>query len=258
MQSIKFLARSLSLLFPKNCLVCKRRHRQVDLCRSCTPKIPATLSSDRCTTCFSATFNLDSGGRCNLCRVYPLALGKIRYLWPLEGKAKTLIHAMKYAPSVKLCKISGTIAAKALLPLFGASDWDMVVPIPSSAKSLGERGFNQCRILAECVASAIREQKSIELSTTALIHRGNNMSQASLPYEKRISNTRKAFKASDTDIAGKNILLIDDVITTGATATSATLTLLNAGAAAVDLLVLTRANNFAEHRRLIWKGYTPR
>jgi predicted amidophosphoribosyltransferase len=169
-------------------------------------------------------------------------------LWSYTGNARDYITAMKYRPSVWLCRNAGQLLADYLVPLFVNCRWDMIVPIPSSINSLQDRGFNQCLIMARPVAKAAHAS----ISALTLRHAGCRAAQASLHTAKRIANVRRSFAAAQT-AKGKRILLLDDVITTGATSTSAGLALIKAGARSVDLLALARASTWEQHRQIIYR-----
>lgn len=227
-------------MFPYYCLVCRRRLRRSYLCRCCRPQ--SFLGVRRCQWCFTICFSLDEAQRCEVCRLQPLPY-RLRYLWEYEGKAQSLISKMKYAPSPKLCKEAGQIMAQQLESVFSVGAWDVIMPVPSSKRSLCERGFNQCLIMAKEVAKLCHSEINI-FDLTQIKQRAT---QASLPYKKRILNVRNSFK-STTAVQGKTILLIDDVSTTGATLLAASQALYEAGAFMVDSYVLARSKTWISHR----------
>lgn len=161
---------------------------------------------------------------------------QLRALWKYTNSARDFITAMKYHPSQHLARIAGKELAAALPHLFKSFDWDLVVPIPSSPNRLAKRGFNQCTLLAKPIAAVL--PRSCRLSPQALTHQGHNRPQATLPTHLRWKNMQGAFIGNQQLVSDKRILLIDDVITTGASINAATAALLISGAAAVDVLVL--------------------
>lgn len=168
----------------------------------------------------------------------------MRFLWGYNGAARRLVNVMKYHPSPALCKVAGELLANALPSLELGSDFDLVVPIPSSRSNLILRGFNQCDILAEYVAAALE----IDLDYLALRHTKKITPQASLSHNERLQNMKNTFAVSSKKIIGKRILIVDDVITTGATTNSAAQALLRGGAAAVGVLALIRSDNWLNFR----------
>ena len=151
--------------------------------------------------------------------------------------ARQAIWEIKYRKNEKIlgsfCKIFyeymlDEIADKALFSDFKNP---ILVPIPSSKSRLKERGYNQCELIAEELAR-IDEGKNFALCLDALEKIKDLPSQTSLKNRnERLSNLKGCFSAANPDkISGANIILIDDVITTGATMSEAKKTLLRAGA----------------------------
>ena len=168
----------------------------------------------------------------------------LRYLWEYSGLYREVIHTIKYKPSKRLCTAISKSIAESIEPLFPSADWDLIVPIPSSKQALLRRGFNQCAILA----AAISVRVGVPWSIFALTHHGYRARQAEVSREKRYSNVRRALRAGTSAAAGKRILLVDDVLTTGATAGVAATALLGAGADAVDLFTIARAGSWSSTR----------
>jgi len=158
---------------------------------------------------------------------------------------------MKYRPSLRLTRLAGAWLQEALPGLFRYTDWDLIIPLPSSPRSFYRRLYNQCHILAAQIAGVLAPRA--RLDCLSLRHCGCRAPQASLAHDKRISNVRTAFRADQRSLTGRRILLIDDVITTGATSTAAALALCEAQAATVDLLALARAHVWSEYRAEIFR-----
>lgn len=115
--------------------------------------------------------------------------------------------------------------------------WDAVVPVPLHPRRLRWRGFNQSQELARAAARRI----GAELLHRALERTRETIPQTELSGSERKENIKDAFYAESGQIAGKRLLLVDDVLTTGATLEECARTLKRAGAASVDVLVLARA-----------------
>lgn len=239
------------ILFPSFCLICKRRLHGEVLCRQCYPTL-APRGVGCCTRCQSLTTELDSSRHCEGCRLLPLPIHEIRYLWSYEGRARDLITCIKYKPSYYLAKLAGEILKQNYRELFHTPNWDLLVPIPTSSQSLKVRPFNLCELMGR----AINERAP--LTKKALRHLGCRAPQASLSPEDRLKNVRGAFLADPVVVRGREILLIDDVITTGATYSAATKALLDAGAVRVSLLALARSPSWQEFRALTYNIDTPR
>lgn len=122
------------------------------------------------------------------------------------------------------------------LPL-ESGDIDVVIPVPLHRKRLWWRGFNQAAILAQEIARRI----GAPLDTAALVRTRATRPQTARDHDERIRNVRGAFAArKPRRIAGRGVLLVDDVMTTGATTDECARTLIRAGAASVDVFTLAR------------------
>lgn len=118
---------------------------------------------------------------------------------------------------------------------FDIKQFDHIIPIPLHPSRLRERGFNQSQLLA----AEISRQYKISLSFKNLIRARATEHQTLLSEKERWTNIYGAFRIKNpAKLAGKNILIIDDLLTTGATASEAALTLKSAGAKTVGILTL--------------------
>jgi ComF family protein len=159
---------------------------------------------------------------------------------------RALIHALKYdrlqaaAPGLgqMLAHVIQQITAEGLTEL-------LIVPVPLHRSKHVERGFNQSRLIAiEAIACARRQNPSCRLvhAPSTLMRLRSTESQAGLTPRQRRLNVRGAFGVSDpAAVAGRKVLLVDDILTTGATARAASRVLMEAGAEAVWVATLARA-----------------
>jgi len=116
-----------------------------------------------------------------------------------------------------------------------------VVPVPLHARKQAQRGFNQAEMIARAALQQLARPKRFELSTGVLVRRRETGSQIGLTRHQRRENLRGAFAVSDpTRIVKRDILLIDDVLTTGTTASECARVLLRAGAARVWVATVAR------------------
>jgi len=167
---------------------------------------------------------------------------------------RAAIHALKYDRMRPAAGRMGRMLAQAISTLVPDAPGEMlVVAVPLHQSRHADRGFNQARLLAGHALAALRTTHPtwrLSLASSALIRLRATESQASLTPRKRRKNLRGAFKVSDPhEIAGRHILLIDDVLTTGATARAASRVLLQAGAASVWVATLARAKRYSPPRR---------
>jgi ComF family protein len=152
-----------------------------------------------------------------------------------DGPARRLVHRLKYSDRAELARPMGAWMARAGADVLG--DADVVAPVPLHAHRLWMRRFNQAAALAREIAR--RGGKPFE---PALLQRVKaTRSQVGLSREQRIENMQGAFRAAPgARIRGRRVALVDDVLTSGATANAAARALLRAGAAEVDLIVFAR------------------
>jgi ComF family protein len=156
------------------------------------------------------------------------------------------IHALKYNRLHPAARVLGRMLAQAIAKLAGqAPDEMLVVPVPLHRNKHAQRGFNQARALAEAAVSDLRKTHPawrLELAVSTLLRLRATESQAGLSPRERRLNVRGAFSVADrSQVAGKHILLIDDILTTGATARAAAQALVQAGAESVWVATLARA-----------------
>ncbi len=141
-----------------------------------------------------------------------------------------------------------SMAAEAPTPM-------LVVPVPLHPRRQRERGFNQARLLAASALQSLRRTHSgwaLQLSPASLIRHRETAPQALLaPHQRRINLARAFRVAEPRQIKGRNILLVDDIVTTGATARACAQALLDAGASSVSIAALARAQLSVENGRWI-------
>lgn len=215
-------------LFPARCLGCGRRG--VELCDACAktwPVFPGAL----CPRCLS---RLSLGATCRVCRSLPPSLHSVRASFPYEGLARTAVHTLKFR------------SGRYLIPLMGAHlrataqqrplRVDLVVAVPIAPAHLRERGFNQAALLAAELAPAL----GADLKPGAL-ERQDRPAQRFLTRMQRRRNLLGAITCPDPELVrGRSILLVDDVMTTGATLSVCADVLATAGAQRVYALVFAR------------------
>lgn len=241
MRPSAILAHALSVLAPCCCLVCGRPTAKAAVCSGCRPPAPLDAAA-KCRQCFSFAALTDEAGRCPVCRALPLPYSRVRYLWQYEGRVRRFIVSMKYKPSVQLCRLSAEMLAAHVGEVYPGERWDLIAPVPSSRAHILRRGFNQCDVLARALRSygPVRDALRVVRKAPA---------QASLPHARRLSNVRRLIEATE-DLCGLSVLLVEDVITTGATTAAAAMALLDCGARTVEVLALSRAaiwNSFRGH-----------
>ncbi len=163
-----------------------------------------------------------------------------------QGRMKDAIHALKYDRLHPAARGLGRMLARAIAQLADQAPGAMlVVPVPLHRAKLAQRGFNQARMLAGEALKLLQKSHPawrLTLAPGVLVRLRATESQAGLtPWERRM-NLRGAFKAGDpAAVKDRDVLLIDDIMTTGATARAAARALIEAGAASVWVATLARA-----------------
>ncbi len=230
-----------SLLFPDDCRICGTallKISRIPVCAACL-RAPQPLAADffcsSCRTPFLNEFPLDQYGRCALCRSGLRGFDSAYCFGQYEGGLRELIHLFKYGRMKPLTKPLSSYLAAAL-PM--DRQFDAVVPVPLHWRRAWSRGFNQSELLARAMArrSGIRVLNSLVRSRATA-------AQAGLTNTKRRQNVSNAFRMKrGRSVQGLRILLVDDVMTTGATGSACALALKRAGAKSVALLTLARVD----------------
>ena len=230
-----------SLLFPDDCRVCGQplRHiSRVPVCRPCL-KAPEPFSPDyfciSCRTPFQNGFPLDSEGRCALCRSGLRGFDAAYCFGSYEGVLRELIHLFKYG---RIPTLAGPLCDFLAAALPRDERVDAIAPVPLHWWRKWRRGFNQSELLARALS------KRTGLPVIAALRRTRPTAvQAGLSNTARRRNVTGAFRGRTTvSLQGKHVLLIDDVMTTGATASACAIALKRAGADRVALLTLARVD----------------
>jgi ComF family protein len=206
------------------------------------------LSDSACARCGDALESPAALGSslCRACRLAPPPFEKALSYGLYDGRLRGAIHALKYDRIQAIGRtlgglLSQTIALLAAELPAGA----LLIPIPLHRGKLAQRGFNQARALAEAAIVKLRHTQPewpVELAPRTLMRLRPTESQAGLSPRQRRINVRGAFSVSDpAAVTGKDVILIDDIMTTGATARAAAHTLRRAGAASVHVATLARA-----------------
>ena len=187
----------------------------------------------RCRSPFLNRAPLDESGRCALCRLGLNGFDQVYSFGAYEGVLRKLIHVFKFEGVRTLQRPLGAFLAQALPR---ESSFDAVVPMPLHWRRRWQRGFNQSDLLAREIA------RKWSVPVCALVRRRRATApQAGLTSAQRRKNVEGAFEVKDAArLKGMRLLLVDDVLTTGATASACARALKRAGAAQVTFLALAR------------------
>lgn len=215
-------------LLPQDCFLCAAPAGDSLLCPACTASLPH-LTPERCPVCALPTPGAAVCGAC-LKRTphFDATQAVFRYEFPLDH----LIQALKYVHRLAGADFLGRALAQQPVPLRP----DMILPVPLAPARLAERGFNQALEIARPLARAL----GVPLEISRVHRRRDTAPQASLPWKERQQNIRHAFEC-EFDLTGKTVLVVDDVMTTGATLDELARMLKAHGAVRVENFVLARA-----------------
>jgi ComF family protein len=180
----------------------------------------------------------------------PPAFGRAVSYGIYQGRMREAIHALKYDRLRPAARVLGGMLAEAIAQLAGEAPAEMlVVPVPLHRSKYAQRGFNQSRSLAAEALKFLRKshpQWRLALAPSTLMRLRATDTQAGLTPRQRRLNVRGAFSVADpAQVRDRHILLIDDILTTGATARAAAQALVKAGAASVWVATLARAQRVA-------------
>jgi ComF family protein len=239
-----------SVIFPADCRVCGLPlvgFTLLPVCSSCWNDLPAQ-SGPLCTRCGEAVDaepESEAGNLCRPCRVAPPDFDKAVAHGIYQSKLRTLLHLLKYDGVESLAKPLGALLADQVLAIPGLPADLLAVPVPLFRKKRRTRGFNQSDLLARGMMSALRQRRpeiQIKLAPALLVRQRETQSQAGLDPHQRRANVRGAFFVPKPEtIRGRNVVLVDDIYTTGATARACSAALRRAGAGSVWVATVARA-----------------
>jgi ComF family protein len=202
----------------------------------------------------AAQFDLAPEGhaQCRACRLAAPPFVKAVSYGTYHGRMKDAIHALKYDRLYAVAPRLGGMMAQAVGQLYGDAPMDMlVVPVPLHKSKHAERGFNQARALAVHALKALSKTHPewlLTLAASSLVRLRSTESMAGLTPRMRRMNVRGAFKVSDpAAVRDRHVLVVDDILTTGATARAVSKALLSAGAASVWVATLARARRVNDY-----------
>lgn len=226
----------LELLLPTRCVGCASIVGARDLlCPACAP---ALVAVERACRCCGAPET--AGAFCGPCLRSRPPYRRARARWLYGGPLARAIRRLKYGGAAELIRPLGLLLPPLELPAGEACGARLLVlPVPLHRTQLVRRGYNQAALLA---AEWVRRCPA-ELDYRALWRSRATRPQVGLGRAARERNVADAFSARPERVGGRNVLLIDDVITTGATAAACARAVSAAGAASVEVLALARAES---------------
>lgn len=220
----------LELLYPvrSQCILCKRSLAGAGLCPQCIQDMH--VKGTGCDCCGRQ----GPAPLCGECHRCPPSYKLARAVGLYQGQLRQIVHQLKYRREQSLAVPMGQLLARVVQQEPAYDQLDLIIPIPLHRSRQWQRGFNQARLLARetgrhLALPVIEELIRVKATTP----------QTGLLREQRLTNVQGAFAVHDPrKVQGKRILLVDDVLTTGATVEAAASKLLQAGALAVAVVTL--------------------
>lgn len=237
---------ALEFLLPAVCPVCDRLldHGERDVvCGRCWNRI-ALLPHPQCARCGHPT----RGADCSWCALLPAHVRAVRSVcWTHAGAGGGIVHAFKYGHWHAIAGGMAARMARVGWPADVVAERAAVIPVPLAPSRERERGFNQ----SERLGAALAARWSMPLWTDALVRARATTTQTRLTPEERLANVCNAFRANDearvsARVRNAHLVLVDDVVTTGATLNACAAALVAGGARIVSYVTFGRAPSVSD------------
>jgi ComF family protein len=245
------IAESLfATLFPSDCRICGTpliNISRLPVCEACLSAI-RPITGGVCSVCGERLVSLHafSGENdeplCGLCRRLDPPFEKAAAYGSYDGGLRELIHLLKFEQVRPAANVLGRMLAEVIagLEICFVQTQVVVIPVPLHARKLRERGFNQSELIIRAALKHRHDNRYV-LCANVLERRRETKSQIGLTSHQRRENLRGAFAvAKPQEIAGREVLLVDDVYTTGTTVSECARVLRRAGAAKVWVATVAR------------------
>jgi ComF family protein len=230
---------ALDLLLPVCCAVCEHlleANEKGIVCGHCWSRV-RELAHPRCGRCGHPV----TSHACRWCENLPPFVRSARsYCWIGPGTGKAIVHALKYDGWSRVAAEMAQRMSHVFFPADVTEERRAIVPVPLSRERRRERGFNQSALLAHHLA----ERWKIPAREDLLVRLSSSRSQTRLTPGERLGNVAGAFSVPDEkrwSIRGAHVMLLDDVVTTGATLRASASALLAAGARTISYITFGRA-----------------
>lgn len=221
----------------QHCLICDEATESADcVCNACETELPWLM--EQCEVC-ALPLPLD-GLICGQCQKHPPAFKQVIAAWRYSFPVDSLISRFKHQARWPLGHLLGRLLGRHLQHRFDNAELtrpDCLLPVPMARKRLRERGYNQALMLARWLSAELH----IAYNEHLLLRPHETVAQQALDAKSRQRNLRGAFSlAHGMAVQDRHFALVDDVLTTGATAHSLARLLMEAGARQVDVYCLAR------------------
>jgi ComF family protein len=251
-----------AVLFPSDCRICDApltRISRLPVCQECLDGM-SRIGSAVCATCGERLFSsyalagVGEESLCGLCRRLQPPFERAVAYGSYEGGLRELIHLLKYGSVRPAANVLGRMLAEAIAALEPGFFHEavIVIPVPLHRSKLRQRNFNQAELIARAAMKVGTLRTRLSLHPGALERRRETASQTGLTSHQRRANLRGAFGVTPASaVKGREILLVDDVYTTGATVSECARVLRRAGAARVWVATVARTLKIsAQHMQI--------
>lgn len=244
--------RICALVFPDKCLGCGKYIKEstdhplsVCFCRGCLGQTLPVFDHPFCPAC-GRCFESGPDHLCEACLKTPMVMERVRAAFIYKDLIQKALGLFKYQSKLSLARPFERHLFQAFTTHFDMNGFHLIVPIPLHISKARKRGFNQSYFLvrnfSRLYKDACGRPAPWRIDIRCLARVRATVSQTGLDHTARKKNLTRAFACPEPGlIKGKNILLVDDVFTTGSTCNAAAQTLVDAGAASVSVLALARA-----------------
>ena len=218
-------------LLPAHCVLCGGvGERGRDLCAACRADLP-----DSGPACRQCALPLPAAGLCGRCQRRPRPFAAAAAAFHYRPPVDALVQRLKFGGDIRLARLLGELMSEVLLARAAPPAAEVLVPVPLHPSRLRQRGFNQALELARPLA----RRSGLPLDARSVERLRATAPQSDLPAKLRRRNVKGAFRVTPA-LAGRHVLLVDDVMTTGQTVSELAATLRRAGAASVTVWVCAR------------------
>lgn len=229
----------LNMLLPPRCPSCRVRiEENGHICAECWASL-SLIADPKCNVCGLPFAHEQDDLTCGACLAAPPDYNKAIAPVLYEDKGRDLVLGLKHGRLFAAAPAMARIMAGHLSRLISKEENCLLVPVPLHPTRLMARRFNQSQLIAE----ALSDQMNLPMNALALCRKRATPSQGGLKKAGRLKNVSGAFEVSEKHqpaIEGKTILLVDDVLTTGATASACAVALKNAGAGKTIVVAFAR------------------
>ena len=232
-------------LFPSDCRLCGAplvNISRLPVCRTCILSMHP-ISGETCDICgerLPGLQRLSQPQNCSTCQDNHPQFARATAYGAYQDELRELIHLLKYDRILPAAVVLGGMLAEAIDKLDLGRDPVLVVPVPLHVSKHRQRGFNQSELV---VRAALKKfgKANFQLTRSVLVRQRPTVSQIGLTRPQRAENIRGAFRAAHPSrVAGRTVLLVDDVLTTGTTASECARVLRKAGAKTVFVATVAR------------------